>query len=290
MKRADTNILLAGVVLLLLVGLWLVPNPNKEPAQQTLTPLKRSVISRITLEHPKAPLIVLEKNLGIWRITAPLNARAEDFQVGNLLELAERRARASYAVSEIPLDQAGLAPPQFRLHLNDRILEFGGTDPLNNQRYVRSGNRIHLITDLSPATLDGNPVDLIDKRPLPSDLEITAMDFGWLKLTRTDKGGWLAEPAKMDRGADAAQVLADAWARARAQYISFVPKGTEFDAEYRFNGPGQEVVLSRVKVENPKEQLILARRDLGLLYHIAPQVRKSLFELKAPSSPAQSDG
>ena len=280
MSRNQINLLLGGLVAALALAFWLLPDPKAPPTRETLTPLSRAAVQRISIEHVDADLIVLERDQGLWRLTAPINARAEDFQVGNLLELVERSAQASYPVAEIPLEQAGLAPPQFRVRFNDITLNFGTTDPLNHQRYVQVGERIHLITDVAPSTFDANPADLVDRRPLPPDMQIRSMDFGWLKLTRQENGSWAVTPASKDRGADAAQALADAWARARAAWVAPLPADAEFVADYRFASDSREIELSRLK----GEELVLARRDLGLEYHMPEMLRSELFEMKPPGA------
>lgn len=278
MTAGRINLLLAGLVVVLVLVLWLSPDPDAEPEREVLTDLKRSSISRISIVHPGAELIVLEKQQGAWRLTAPLTARAEDFQVGNLLELAERRARASYPAAEIELESVGLQPARYELRLDDTALQFGDTDPLNNLRYVRLGERVHLISDLPPATLDASPYDLIDRRPLPPDMEITAIELPGMTLTRTETGGWQVTPESKDQGADAAQALVDAWARARASVVTEIADDAGFTEEYLFHGAGREIRLSRVK----ESGLVLARRDLGLQYRFSSHMQDELFELQAP--------
>lgn len=275
------NLVLAILAAGLGLVLWLAPNPDAPPKREVLTSLERSDISRISIAHPDAELIVLEKAEGQWRLTAPLAARADDFQVGNLLELAGRKARASYAAGGMDLTAIGLNPPRYKLRLDEAVLGFGDTDPLDNQRYVRVGERVHLISDLPPATLDANPVDLIDKRPLPPDMQLLAAHLGALTLKKTETGGWEVKPAERDQGADAAQALIDAWARARASVVAELPENAEFAGELRFYGPDREIALARVKGDG----LVLARRDLGLQYHFAEHMRDSLFELQPPDDP-----
>lgn len=276
--RFSLNLILAGIVVVLAVLWFFIPDPQAAAERDKLTALSRAAVDRISIEHVDADLIVLEKEQGIWRLTAPITARADDFQVGNLLELTSRHAQASYAATDIPFDQAGLGPPQFRVRFNDVVLNFGTTDPLNNQRYVQVAERVHLIADVAPSTFDANPLDLLDKRPLPPDMDIHSMDFGWLKLTRQDNGSWGVTPAEKDRGADAAQALADAWARARGGWIAPLDKDEKFMATYRFTSDKREIELSRVV----SEELILARRDLGLQYHMPEALRSELLEMKPP--------
>jgi len=85
-----SKVLVNLVLVLLLTGLVLYaffrPKEQSDPGIR-LTQLKRDDITRITVERRGSPTIQLEKRDGGWRISAPLQTRADPIQVERLADL-----------------------------------------------------------------------------------------------------------------------------------------------------------------------------------------------------------
>jgi hypothetical protein len=64
-----------------------------QPPGPPLTPYAADAVMRVALEHPGKPAIALEKQEGGWRITAPVQAAADEFEVNALIGLADRETR-----------------------------------------------------------------------------------------------------------------------------------------------------------------------------------------------------
>jgi hypothetical protein len=161
-------------------------------------------------------------------------------------------------------------------------LEFGGLDPIESRRYVRLGETVHLIEDPPSAALDADYHDLVARRLLPEDAQLTRIQLPGLSLTRSDKTGWTVTPAGADQGADAAQALADAWLRAQAMWVTPLDRRRRAQGEVRIQA-GEEsfrfVILDR------QDQLLLARPELGVQFALSKTLASELFQLKAPPEP-----
>ncbi|HHQ13601.1 MAG TPA: hypothetical protein ENK16_01100, partial [Chromatiales bacterium] len=147
-SRWLTNILLfTTVVILILIARY---EPGiEEPGVETVTPLRASDIEQITVTRPLRDDMVLERDKdGFWWIAHEPRLPAETFQVNALTRLAEQAVTRSYPVSEMDLHQLELDPPRASLTLNGTQIDFGGIDALENQRYLRVGDRIKLVPDL----------------------------------------------------------------------------------------------------------------------------------------------
>lgn len=281
MKRKHLNLLLAVLTLGLLAAVYF-SQEKPEPPPPPLTTLDSKDIDRILIQHSGKPDIRLEKPKEEWWLVAPVIARAETVEVNALLDLASRPSERRYPASEMALGELQLDTPSQIIQLNDLRIEFGGLDAIESQRYVRVGDTVHMIGDPPSAALDADYNDLIAKRLLPADANIRRIQLPGLTLTRSDKDGWQVSPQSADRGADAAQQLADAWQRAQAMWITPLNKKLPAKGGITIEF-GEETV--RFEILDRDSQLILSRPDLDVQFTLSKTLAADLFELKPPSEP-----
>ncbi len=142
------------VLVISLAGLaWLSLEQEKNSEQRTaLTSLYPDQVSLIVIENSKESVIRLERKANGWILTQPSAAKADDDMVNRLLEIAQSNSIRRFKPTQ-DLAQYGLNPPQAVLTLNKTRIEMGGLHPMNQRRYVRTGNLIHLINDRFPHLL-----------------------------------------------------------------------------------------------------------------------------------------
>ena len=139
------NWILAVLALLLGVLLWLDGN-RKEESYPPLTSLTPSDIGRVVIENEDRVIEQLRRSEEGW-FSESLQAGVEDAEwIGHLLHIAELPSLQRFPAPD-DLAPFGLDRPRFRLRLDGTLLEWGGLEPLSQRRYVRVGDRIHLITD-----------------------------------------------------------------------------------------------------------------------------------------------
>lgn len=135
------------VLVLLLAGLtWLSLEQQEKEAKTALTSLSPDQVSLIRIESGKGSLIRLERMNSGWMMTQPSKARADDTKINRLLEITLAISIRKFKPQQ-EMTQYGLNPPQAVLTLNKTRIEMGSLHPMNQRRYMRVGNMIHLIND-----------------------------------------------------------------------------------------------------------------------------------------------
>lgn len=284
MKRGRLNAILAVVV----IGLGAVVYFSQKQGQKLppLTPLKSADVSRIAIEHPDAAAIKLEKNGGPWRLTAPVQAETDPFEVNSLVSLATLETQSKLDPKEVKLADLGLQPPDYTITLNDTRIAFGGTEPLNYRRYVQVGDAIYTIDDPPSAALDQDYSDLVSKELLPAGAQLAKIELPGMTLTRGDTG-WTLDPPDPKGTPEALSKIAGAWASARAMWNEL-----EKDAEVK----GDPVVLHlkgggeiHLIVAARDPQLQLSRPDLKVRYFLSKSLDQELFKLPEPAAPKEEE-
>jgi len=277
MKRARLNLVLLAVAAGLGVAVYFAQ--QKEPAGPPLTPFKPADVTHIALEHPGSPGVRVEKQDGKWRLAAPVSAEADEFEVSGILGLADRETQLK--LEGATLKELQLDPPQFTVTLNDRTIGFGGTEPLEYRRYVKTGDGAFLIEDPPGAALDQDYADLVSKDLLPKDAEVERIELPGLTLAQSADGKWAVTPPDARATADAMQKLADGWKNARSMW-------NELARDATVTGEAVKVLLkgggSREFVVAAREpQFKLHRADLGVTFVLSKALADELLKLPEPA-------
>ncbi len=102
-----------------------------------------------------------------------------------------------------------------------------------------------------------------------------------IALTRDAQGHWQVQPDKPGLSADAIQTLVDAWRTTTALWVKKYAQGSaQGSITVQLKEPAQELHFD-IMARQP--ELILARPDLGLQYHLSAESAKALLELPAPT-------
>lgn len=282
-QRQLLNLALGVTVVALAAGVWLA-REQAEPAKP-LTALKADDITIIEVRHPGKPTIRLEKNAQGWALTKPVEVAADSLQVAGLTSLATQETSAQYPLVELDLKNVELEPPAYEIQLNDTVLAFGGTEPIDYRRYIRVGETVYLTSDPPSTALDADYSDLVHAQLAPPGGKLTRIRAPSVTLTEQADGSWQVAPAKADLGVDATRALVDAWKNARSLWRAEFESGDRPSSTDRISVTldGQEVVFAVVERE---PQLKLARLDLKVVYTLAPNFGTDLFKLKPPQQSA----
>lgn len=284
-SRNLLNLALAAVVFALGTLIWFSQQAPPAPEPERLTTLTEADITRIEIRPARHADAVLEQRGSEWWLVEPFTARADTARVDAAIGLARARSLARYAASAVDAQQAGLASPDLVLRINDVILELGGTEPLHGRRFVRLGDRVHLIVDRYSYLLQGGLASLVSPQLLPTGARLQAIELPGLHLLQRD-GHWQLADGEAT-SADALQALVDEWRHARALRVS----RREGDEE------GETITL-QLAVDVPPIRLILQqdedetrfiRPDLGLIYHFSPAVAERLLALPPVEGAASGD-
>jgi hypothetical protein len=146
-KRHWLNLGLLGLAAVL--GWLTLVEPGREPpsAPQPLLDLSPAQVDTLRIERPTLGDLTLQRRESGWFLIAPVAAPANPELIRQLLKITQAVCPLHYPAAELELSRLQLEPPLLRLMLNDRVLAFGGIEPLDQQRYVRIGDTVYLCTD-----------------------------------------------------------------------------------------------------------------------------------------------
>jgi len=284
MNRSLFNLIL--LVLVAGLGALLYFTREKPKTETPLTTLAADAVDTIEIDPAGGkPPLKLERVKGSWQLTAPIKAYADDFAVTTLSGLASQTTTESYQAADVDLKEMGFTDTSAKVKLNDQTLIFGGQDPLQGQRYVRIGERITLIPDLSPGLLDDNVADLVSKHLLAPDEDPTRIQLPGLTLVRGADDNW-SSPEHADATSEQLEAVVDAWRDAQAMWNQ--ASGTDQPDS------SQNVVITtaagktiQLTVVSKQPQLQISRADVpGVVYVLPAKQTDSLFQLPAPAKPA----
>jgi hypothetical protein len=278
MKRTHLNLLLLVAVAGLGAGVYF--GQKKEEPAVPLTALTPDTLTRIALEHPGHPKLVLEKQGKAWKIVEPVKADTDELEVSALTNLATLGAKRKLPLAEVKLAELGLAPPAYRITLNDVALDFGAQEPIEARRYVLTGGEVALVDDPPSAALDADYSDLVAKPPVPAEAEIVKIELpsGISVVLGADGKGWVAAPLQADISADAPQKLAHAWKDARAMWMAAdLPEGSQGETVKITLKGGREL---RFVVAERDPQVVLANPELKVRYVLSKALETELLQLR----------
>ncbi|MDE2235185.1 MAG: DUF4340 domain-containing protein [Gammaproteobacteria bacterium] len=271
------NLVLLVVIAGLGAFLYLKPGIHKPKPAAKLTTLKAADITQIKIQRGSAAAAQLVRTPEGWEMRAPLKLRADQTMVKTLLDSLQEEVLGSFSAAQPNLAQYGLKPASAKLWLNNTELEFGGTEPIHNHRYVKIGNTIYLTGSLLYFRVNHTPLWWASKRLLPQHAHIIGLQLPDASLTL--KGvKWQLSPANPDISSDAIQSLIGNWENAQAISTNTIGKGKP-EGEVAVELAGVRQPLRFAILKDP-DFLVLARPDLGLEYQLESGQRGSLLVLK----------
>lgn len=283
MNRSRLNLALLAVALALGAAVFFAQ--KAEPPGPPLTPFKPDGVDAIALEHPDAAAIRLERSGDQWHLTAPVQAAADPFEVSGILGLADRETKRKLD-GGAPKDM-GLEPPAYTVTLNDRAIAFGGVEPLEYRRYVKTADGTFLIDDPPAAGLDADYADLVAKDLLPQDADLERIDLPGLALYRNAAGAWSVSPPSPAATTDAMQKLADGWKGARSMWNELARdakvSGDRIQVTLKGGATREFVIVAR------EPQFKLHRPDLGVTFVLSKALADELLKLPAAPAPEKPE-
>lgn len=270
------NLVLFAVVTALAWLAWRTPSRD-EAAHQTLASLRPAQVQRIALTRPGQPAIELERRGTQWLITAPVRARADDFQVLRMLTVLEARPSAKLPTTD--LARFDLQLPAAQLTIDGVDYAFGGINTVTREQYVMRGDSVYAVELRHGAGLPADAGALIRRVLLNENEQPVALTLPTFNLRQND-GKWTITPPVHDLSQDDLQRYIDQWRHASAAKVEPYD-GRPVLAEIRLalrDGAGLEL-----GVLQHEPQLVLWRRDSGLQYWFLAAASRAL--LAAPTPP-----
>jgi len=295
-SRTLTNIILL-LVLLVFIGLY-TNNKNEIPESHRLTTLSLNEINKIIIPRDGKPDVVMQKQTdlngeAIWYMVKPYSIKAHQFRVNTLLQLSQFPIDESFDSSTLNLQHYALDNPRARIIFNNTEISFGKTNPLNNKRYLKTDNKLVLISDDTYPLVSSQPATFVDLMLLP-EKNIRAIALADLIIAKTEDSHWKSSSKELSSNAltaDQIQTVLQNWRRAQAFAVhKHMPRKNLGMINITLEDSVIEFELS-----DDDPWLILARPDLGIEYHLDSSQKEKLFgpfnslNKSSQSNPSQSE-
>lgn len=253
------NLGLLAVVMALGWLAWQTPSRD-EIANRTLSTLKPAQVKRIVLTRPGKPVIELERDNLQWRITAPLRARADEFQVLRVLTILE--AKPSVQLPATDLARFDLQSPVARLTIDGVEYAYGGINSVTSEQYVQRGDVVYAVALRHGAALPADAENLVRRALLGENEQPVAIALPEFNLRQTN-GKWIITPPATDTSQDDLQGYVDRWRHAFAARVQAYDDRQPLAVIRMTLRDGKTVELGVLQRE---PELVLWRRDVDLQY------------------------
>ena len=275
---------LLNVALLLLIGAltWAMiyrSGQEKNASATPLTTLSTTAISQIRIDRPEQPAITLDKTGEVWRLTAPLPARVNRFNIESLLRTLSAPAETRIPAVTGELAKFGLDKPQSRLWFDNEAIAFGAMHPLTNQVYVLYKNEVVLIPAHYLATAAYPYINFIASRLFEEDRKLVALRLPGFSLTLKD-GVWHRQPTDQTLTSDQINDFVASWQNASALRVDRYSGGDEIGKIALTSLRDNKEVKLHLGILAYKPEFILLRQDENLQYHFTEQTGVRLLNLK----------
>jgi hypothetical protein len=166
MRKSTRNILLLAVGVAVLGGaVYAELVRERSFAAQPLTTLDPAGVQRIEIRCRDCQTRRFERDGTGWRMLEPYAQPAKADSVARLLAVVQAPVRTRAKLADYDPAKLGLAPPQFTLTFDQTIIEIGGEDPIEHDRYVCLGDELLRVPDRFSARLLESPEsELVDPK------------------------------------------------------------------------------------------------------------------------------
>lgn len=279
--RLWLNLGLLALVGVLVAIVVFEPGKQPEPAPTPLTTRQPDTITRLKLVRGDDDIIELEKRDGRWWLTRPWQLPAKAFRVQGILRLLDTESQSRHDLAGLDLAKFGLDKPRASVTFDGELtIDFGGTEPLSQRRYVRIGEDLHTIVDTYYYQVAATPASFVDTALLPPDAKIVKLVLPDLTLELKD-GTWQRTPERPDVSADASIELVDAWRQTQALDVRPKDKLPEAhpagEAEVWLDGQDQPL---RFAILENEDDTYLLRQDVDLAWQVTKETAEKLLKLR----------
>lgn len=289
MKPKTTLVLLAVFALLLAVVLFFDSRGEKKEAAKerdnTLVSLTAADVRKVSLVRDGETLAFERDEAGPWRLTAPLQAAADDYEVNNLVD-SLASLRIERVVEKDAADLAAYEIPRMEVSLWVKDKEtsvkvlVGMENPLDKSLFAKREDdpRVVLLASSLKTTLEKKVFDFRDKNVFKftaaevQSVRVRAKDVLW-RAAREENGWFLKEPVAAPAAKAKLDSLLDSLSGIRAKAFVSEEKSADKLEEFGLDKPDGEVTLS-LPASNQEIVFAVAKKgeDLYATTSLTPKI------------------
>lgn len=261
-SRSLLNIALFLFVALLAGYVYYSGQQEQVSSQKALlTQLTAEQITQIDIRHNQRH-IELRKEGERWHMLRPIRVDANAFRIDTLLNMLDAVSHADYTATELDLNKYGLSDVSTSITFNNTRIDFGIVNPINDYRYVRSGDSVHLIDDHFYPLLSSQVGTLVARELISSNAEIVKLVLPGHRLHRDENDAWHSVE---NIGPDAINDTLYHWQNGQAFGVhNYMPRESLGDISVHLAGVAEPISF---QVTDTDPWLIIARPDLDIEYH-----------------------
>lgn len=261
-SRSLLNIALFLVVVLLAV--YIYDTDKKEQASsesEQLTQLSADEVTQISIQHNQRQ-IKLRREGGKWHMLQPIDIAANSFRIDTLLNMLKTVSHTAYSAAELELDKYGLSEASTSISFNNITIDFGVVNPINNYRYVRINDTVHLIDDHFYPLLSSQTGTLVARELIDGDAIIDKLVLPQQTLYRDENNLWHSSD---NTDPDAISETLHHWQHSQAFGVhNYMQRESLADISVYMAGNSEPI---RFYVTDTDPWLIIARPELDIEYH-----------------------
>ncbi|MEJ2181397.1 MAG: DUF4340 domain-containing protein [Gammaproteobacteria bacterium] len=286
-KTLVTNLILLALVVGLALVAWFDPFTKPPPQPELLTHADASVIQTIKLSKAGQLQFSLEKRTtdhgSYWYLTSPVEMPANVEKVKQILNLLSTNSFRQYQIKSANLAKLGLDPPGWEFALDQILIKFGKTEPIDQRRYVLLDATVHLIDDRFSQYSFGSPLMLANLDILPVDKSVAEIHLPDKIIKRVD-GQWHSSSAGDGHTQSTLNKYIDEWRYAQAQRVALADK-----PDIATNATPVTIYLEKVEqpihltVESTDRDFVITNKDWGVRYYVNNSIGEKLLHVPPPA-------
>ena len=277
-SRSLLNLTLLAAVASLAVWVYFKPKPQNDPQEYRVSSQAAENVQSLRIERQGVE-IVLQKIGGNWDLLEPIQGRADEIKVGQILEILTATSLRRFPA--IDLERFDLLQPAARLYVDKELFSFGGFVPITNEQYVANNGNIHLLAPRYATMLARQPIDLLSPRLFAQGEIPVGFEFERVKVMEWDDG-WRIAPEKLKSSLTQNEFIhwVQSWQQAYAAGLSLSAEGPSQTGDgkqgikitLRGGGGIQLIILQQ------QPELVLLRVDTGVRYRFPGEMGRRLLD------------
>ncbi|NOX43539.1 MAG: DUF4340 domain-containing protein [Gammaproteobacteria bacterium] len=283
--RHILNLILVSIVGILIAFTIYEPGRVQNSDVTLVSNYDPQKIKILILERDGSQILKIEKEQAHWFIRKPFDLAANSFQVNALLSIANNHSYTQINAQQHDLEKFGLKNPHISLHYDDKVISFGGTDPLNFRRYVLVDNTVHLINDGSYRYISQDITKFVSYKLLPDDKRIKKIELPGVLISKNAvNGNWDMTPKDNRVSPDELSMFIERWQNVQATDIKpWLADELKQDTVKSINIQFADNSELALVIIDDKSDLILGKNESRLRYELAETIKEKLLR------PAESE-
>lgn len=267
-RRLFINLILLFLVMGLIVFLDTNQARKVVAPAVTLTNIQPDSIHVIHIKRRDLDDIIFQKQGGNWMMQRPFDLPAHPARMKTMLGLLQAHSYDHFSAPDNDLTPYMLALPAVSLVFNDTEIAFGNVNPLEKKlRYVLLKDTVHIINAGLFHQLRTSATFFLDTRLIPPDASIKAIQLPELNIQNTGT----------ETLSDAQHQIINTWKQLESISVRKYAEIEAIDTIKIELNTGNFIEL--IIVSN-RPNLILARPERGIQYHIGSDISDNLFPTK----------